>query len=93
MNGYMIFIIPTIIGTILGLDGYRILFRSASDAASRYERLARAIGGSFAGAFGGVLLATAFPALATWPQNYATAIVVATAVSIAVQMPFYTKGT
>jgi hypothetical protein len=86
MKDYLLLIaIPTLCGTIIGMDTFRIMFRHLAKAAHVNRRLTYAIAGACLGAFAGMLLLLAFPSMVKWPQDYMMLTLLAVILSVSVQ--------
>jgi hypothetical protein len=85
MKEYLLFIVPAIFGTVIGLSIFRILYRDLAEQVSVYQRLACSFGGAFLGAFAGALLLPAFPAIADWPANWIVVTVLSVITAVGIQ--------
>ncbi|MBI5908788.1 MAG: hypothetical protein HY848_02365 [Betaproteobacteria bacterium] len=71
------FLLSTFFGTMLGLDGFKLLYRSDATRLPYSTRLGCALGGAFLGTFGGALLVLGYTNLSEFPKDYFVTTVLA----------------
>ena len=79
------FLISIVLGVGIGLEAFKLLYRSEAQRLALSTRLGCAFGGAFLGTFGGVLLTLGFQPLASFPNNYYATTLLATIMAVGLQ--------